>query len=326
MSDHDNMAGQVDPRFEDLPAYALGAVTLDERIRIEKLLAESADARADLAELLEGTDALAGALPDAAPPARLRRRILEAAARHAPAGFVAQRRPVTTPRTGIAAFAISWLRPARMAYAGSGIALAAAIGVAAFFGVQTSRLGTQVDDLHARMSEEHAKVSALEESLVTTSEQAASQRAEMSRLSVANYALQDALRDQRWLTYVTVSEQYQVPNWFVGNSTAPAADAQLAVRSGGNEAVLMVNGLTQPPAGFTYQLYLFRDSDGERVGQRVTEVKVNEIGQARVEFVIPYSIWKYSSAVVRLERVGDPPNPVGAEVLISNTRAVTGAP
>lgn len=71
----------MNPPAEDLrdllPAYALGALEPEERERVEAYLAQSAEARRELADLMEAAAALGAAFPQVPPPPALRQRLLE---------------------------------------------------------------------------------------------------------------------------------------------------------------------------------------------------------------------------------------------------------
>jgi anti-sigma-K factor RskA len=59
-----------------LPAYALGALEPEERERVEAYLAQSAEARRELADLMDAAAALGAAFPQVPPPPALRERLL----------------------------------------------------------------------------------------------------------------------------------------------------------------------------------------------------------------------------------------------------------
>lgn len=86
-----------------LPAYALGALEPEERERVEAYLEQSAEARRELAELVDAAAALGAAFPQVPPPPALRERLL--------ARIRAERRPAPRgrPRPGLwpMAFAVA---------------------------------------------------------------------------------------------------------------------------------------------------------------------------------------------------------------------------
>ena len=162
----------------------------------------------------------------------------------------------------------------------------------------------------AAVSEE---VDLLENDLVTASHVVNAQIDEIIRLRGINASLQSALGDQRWLTYVTLNEEFLVPNWFTGGSSAPGADGQLAVRTVGNEAVFLVSGLPENRDGFEYRLWL----QGLGEWKHATSFQVDESGSARVEFGLDMPISLYTSAVVTREQITGAPIPNGVQVLTS---------
>ena len=131
----------------------------------------------------------------------------------------------------------------------------------------------------------------------------------VSELAIANAALREALRNQSWLTYVAMKEDYRVESWLDDNQAVSSASGIFAVRVIGNEAVFQVNGLEQPRTGFAYTLWLLGNGDPIAV----TQFEVSEIGSATVAFVLPAPFLAYSSLVVtqeRVDRVGPQPSDV----------------
>lgn len=81
---------QEHPYFDDLPAYALGALDVETTAALEAHLKECETCRADLAAYQSVTEGLLLAIPSQTPPARLRRRLhnrLPGAQKVLPFGF-----------------------------------------------------------------------------------------------------------------------------------------------------------------------------------------------------------------------------------------------
>ncbi|MEX0761803.1 MAG: anti-sigma factor [Dehalococcoidia bacterium] len=314
MTQFDERDDNLDPQLEDLAGYALDALSPAERIRVENLLAESEAARSELEELLEGASALGMSVPPRDPPAGLRDRLLNAA----------ESTPQETPAAPVMLTATPTINArrsvlSRLAYASSGTALAASIAVAVFFGFQMARLGNDMESLKQQVEDDQAVIRQLEGQMATTTVQTVQHEAEVSRLAQVNDALKSAMRDQRWLTYVTQNHQWQVPEWFAGGPNAPTASGMLAVNRSSNDAALFVNDLQPAPPGHTYKLWLVRGLSWTPV----TTFDVSEAGQARVDFEIPGgSVFDYSRATVTLEplSVGSSETPAGDEVLKSSSQ------
>ena len=311
----------MDPRFDDLPAYALNALSPAERAAVDALLARSPEARRQLAELQEGTDLLVATVPAVDPPPHLRARILSHAALDV-TGALREAQEVLDhiPEPEEATFGErlrDWFRPARMAYSGASMAMATAIAFAVFFGLQTSRLGNEVNQLEGTLAQQVEIMDRLEQDLTSASTVAAEQIMEVNRLTEANTSLQASLRDQRWLTYVSSNQSWQVPNWFQGNQIAPSANGALAVKRSSNDAVFLVSGLPSAPIGHYYQLWMVTRDGTPLQG---AGFQVDEFGQANVPFEMPGLISEFSGAFVTLETWAKQPGSIGYQVLISETQ------
>ncbi len=100
------------PWEEKAAAYALDALDATERREFEALLANSSDARRDVAELREVVSLLAYAAPPSAPPASLRARVLADAQRVRPIGAarsVREERAGEAPRSRSALALVPYL-------------------------------------------------------------------------------------------------------------------------------------------------------------------------------------------------------------------------
>jgi hypothetical protein len=203
-----------------------------------------------------------------------------------------------------------------VAYAGTSAALMAVIGLSIVFGLENSRLKSEVDTLRTDVSNELTKVQELKDSVDANSQLVASQESEVARLTAVNAALNEALKNQQWLTYVTENEEYRVSDLFTGGSQAPEATGVLSVsETMPGQAVLLVHGLPPAPEGYQYQLWLVRDS----VAEPMASFQVNAAGMAKVEFILPTDINMYESAIVTRERTGvEDTGMPGAQVMIAS--------
>ncbi|MCZ6539372.1 MAG: anti-sigma factor [Chloroflexi bacterium] len=314
--------GETDPRFENLAAYVLDALDDEhERAAVEELIETDSAARAEFDELTEAADLLAIAVPPIAPPARLKARILDQAARE-PVPEVAQLKPLVTVESSRQS--TWWARNFRSGYVVSAAAAMLVVVATGALGIQNNRLGNEIDSLRSELNVEATAVGnlrteladtvtssessiasmkgdmgQLENDLDTTAAMVVHQEEMVSELAVANTALQQALRDQSWLTYVAMKEDYQVESWLAASRGTSIASGLFAVRVVGNEAVFQVHGLDQPQSGFAYTLWLL--GNGEPLA--VKQFEVSEIGSAIVGFTLPAPFFLYSSLVVTQERV-----------------------
>lgn len=314
MTDPNSLEFTVPDPWGDLPGYALNALTADERARVEALVESSPEARDELRRYMEAAENLGKLAREAEPSARVRRLLLAQVDSDIHLMDVAREdaRSVLPIRTSIFS---ALIKPARIAYAGTAAALISVVAIAVVFGLENSRLNSEVGDLRTVVETELAEVDDLRVSVNDMSAQFAEQDVEVARLIAVNAALNEALKDQQWLTYVTQNREYRVPEYLEGSSAAPEANATLAVKNFDDPAVLLVSSLSPAPEGYQYVLSLVRDG----VPDPVATFQVNEAGMARVEFDLPDNIVQYESVFVTLEPLnGDMDTLSGSEVLIAS--------
>ena len=236
-----------------------------------------------------------------------------------------------------------WTKLVQTTYAPAAAAAVLALIVAGGLSFQNNQLGNEIDTLRAEIAVESAVVANLKSDLSTTvsdsETRVATMKTEMdqmeddfgttadlvvhqeqmvSELATANEALRQAIRDQSWLTYVAMNEDYQLASWLASEQTAVQSNASglIAVRMVGNEAVFEVHGLPQPQPGKAYTLWLL----GNGHPQPVSQCEVSEIGSATVVFLLPAPLQYYSSVAVTQEQVNDVgPDPTGIMVLSAET-------
>ena len=298
------------PAFEDLAAHALGVLDDEDNERVLALLEVSPAARAELRELLEGAEVLGMSLPAVDTPPGMKERLLAAAAADGPSVAEAERVPVQPAPEFTSADALRWVlgifRPARLAMATSVAALIVAAVLAGTFGRQTSDLRQETKSL---MDE----IQALESELVQEKASRTNMvsNAEVSRLQETNDALQEALRDQMWLTYVSNNQSWDASEWLTGGSTAPRAHATIVVKRGSQDAVLLVGGLDPLRPGEHYQLWFA--ADGQMTP--MASFQVDRAGTARVPFTFSGNIYDYGGAAVTVETGSNVPAPSAHHVL-----------
>jgi len=337
--DNSELNEQMDPRFQNLAAYALNVLdTEEERRAVEALIDQDAEALAELIELTESTELLANSVPQIDAPPHLKASILKLAE----ADSAPNDAPVSLPSPSGPAW---WTRIFQSGYAVSAAAAVLVIVVAGSLGYQNNQLGNEVDSLRAEVAAEAQLVAQLQSDLSTTlndsETRVASMKSEMevmedefgstvqmlnhqeemvSKLAVANDALQQALLEQSRFTYLAMQDGYELASW-LGNSQqvstpGPGAAGLMAVRYVGNEAVFQVHGLEQPLDGYTYTLWLMGYGDPRPVAQ----FGVSEIGSATIAFLLPAPLQYFSSVLVTQERVdGLGSDPSGTMVLTTDS-------
>ena len=343
MGNNDDM----DPRFENFAAYVLDALdNEEERAAVEALIETDSAARAEFDELTDAADLLAIAVPPVAPPPELKARILEQA--------VCEPLPEVAWLTPVAGVQKRyqpnwWSRTFQSGYVISATAAVLVLVAAGMLGLQNNNLGHEIDLLRSELNVEATAVASLRSelsaTLVDAENRAVSMKGEMdqmedefgvtvamvvhqeemvSELAAVNTALKQALRDQSWLTYVSMKGGYQVESWLADRRTTSIASGLFAVRVIGNEAVFQVHGLEQPVPGFAYTLWLL--GNGEPIA--VSQFEVSEIGSATIGFSLPAPFLLYSSLVVtqeRIDRIGTQPSNVQFLSADANCRASVGS-
>lgn len=298
MTDPNSLEFTVPDPWGDLPGYALNALSSEERARVDALLETSPEAREELRQFMEAAENLSKLAQEAVPSARVRRLLLAQADSDLHLIGVAQeeaRSVLPLKKPVLKAF----LKPARLAYAGTAAAVISVVAIAVIFGLENSRLNSDVVQLKDVVEVELSDVDELRVSVEDMRALFAEQDAEVARLTAVNAAMNEALKDQQWLTYVTQNREYRVPEYLQGGPQAPEAYATLAVKNFDDPAVLLVTGLPPAPEGYQYMLSLVRDE----LPDSVATFQVNEAGMARVEFQLPNNIVQYESVVVTLEAI-----------------------
>ena len=327
----------MDPRYENLAAYVLDALDQDdERESVEILIENDPEVAAEYRELAEVADHLAIGVPPVAPSVQLKSRIMELASRDsAPTQFTPQPVARTVPW---------WKRAFRSGVATSAVAAVLVLVVAGVLTAQNSQLSNEVSILRSELTSESTAVAIIKSELSTTlndsETKVASMKTEMdqmedefgattkmvvhqeemmSELATANMALRQTLRDQSWLTYVTMREDYQLTSWLANSEASTpetSASGLIAVSVVDPTAVLQVQGLEQPQPGFAYTLWLM----GNGAPRPVLQFEVSEIGSANVVFQLPAPLFEYTSVIItqeRLNAIGR--NPSGTMVISAET-------
>ncbi len=303
----------ADPYFEDLAAYALGALDVDARRELEAHIETCPICLAELDELMEASSALAVAAPPVEPPSELRARIMarldeedllqvqESAAAPEPPT------PIDSPRR-------AWRRVG-VGYTAMAATLVAAVAVSVGLLLTTSRLGDRVDELEVQVSTEATAVTEL--ALTSTEaegdvvEIADETRQTVSRLGAANERLQKMLRDEMELSRLRSIETTKT-TYFKGTESANEALGTLDTgHQSAKIGILRVYGLPPAPEGYVYQLWLMHGGLRRSIGT----FEVDSMGYAWIELPVPASGVEYLLGGVTLEPEGGSPEPTGNKVL-----------
>ena len=182
-----------------------------------------------------------------------------------------------------------------------------------------TELATTMSDSEIKVASMKTEMDQMEDEFGATTEMVVHQEEMVSELATANSALRQALRDQSWLTYVAMREDYQLTSWLANSEDSTpetAASGLIAVSVVDDKAVLQVQGLEQPQPGFAYTFWLM----GDGAPRPVFQFEVSEIGSANVAFLLPAPLFNYSSVIItqeRLNAIGR--NPSGTMVISAET-------
>ncbi len=313
MTDPDNLDFTVPDPWGDLAGYALNALSPEERERVDALLESSPEARDELRRFTEAAENLAHLAPDVEPSYRVKRLLMAQVDSDLHLRGVAQEdaRAVNPPSTPLLR---RLLRPVHVAYTGAAAAIVALVAVTAVSITENSRLDSDLASLRQDIEQSRGELAALQTSIDEAQAHFVVQDAEVARLRTINAGLEEALKNQQWLTFVTQNREYRVPEYLEGSAEAPEAIGTLAVKNFDDEAVFLVSSLAPAPQGYQYMLSLVQDG----VPTPVAAFQVNEAGQGRVEFVLPGSISEYDSAVVTLEAFGTIDDLSGQPVMVAS--------
>lgn len=341
---------RIDSYFEDLPAYALGALDPDARLALEAHLEGCPVCSAELEELADASSALAALVPAVEPPpgvkdglmSRLDREVAlqRALGREASHGRASARTHAWTDRIGL--FVIR----TRLRYVATVLAVAGVVAISAGVLVTFNRvddletqlsseatavtqamaiskgalaksnlLDDRVDDLETRLSAEATAVTELAQSVTVPVDEplteAEDTKQTVSRLAAANERLQKILRDQMRLISLRSIASTRT-TFFTG--IGPADDAIGTLVTGHRSdasGILMVYGLPAMQPGYVYQLWLIYNGERRNIGTFV----VDSMGYAWLKVMLPEGGVEYLRGGVTIEPVPGSSAPTGTKVL-----------
>ncbi len=288
-----------DAFVESVAAYAVGALSADERLALESHLAECPRCQAELRELHRVTAGLALA-PDAEmPPPALRGKVLAYAAAHpqstatqaADARQTARRPPAPAPtsfsRTGV----LDRPRTKQPLPSWVNLALAASLGLAALAGLYAWALSSQVRSLR--------------EMVTATADEADRLRDDLLQ------SRQDTARLIQTVTVVTAPDMQRVT--LKGQTDFAGATAQ-AFWSPTQGIVFNAEQLPALTPDRIYQLWVVQGNTVASAG--IFDVRPN--GSASLTVPLPANITRVDAMAVSLELAPGVPSRVGPVVLMGN--------
>jgi anti-sigma-K factor RskA len=305
-NDHEHAESQLE-------AYVLGALDLDERAKVEALLAASPERREELRRLREVTGMLPYAAAPATPPDRVRERLM--------ARIAASARPAAEPVRPVAGPAP---RP-RSRWLASAVAVAATLMLA--LGGLTLALGSGVARLEATNRELRATLAALQGSLADTQArqeelagQVAEGRRQLEQLGAELAAGEERLAELRAelaqdeYVIAFVSAPGVATRQLTAAQSGLGAQGEMYMYPGNASAVVLFSGLPPLAPGEVYQFWL---ADGQgQVGAATFIVDGSGIGHIVVE--APREVNAFSQVMVTVEPAGGSSTP-SAEVVLEGS-------
>lgn len=315
----------------NLAAYALGALDAAEAEEVELYIEFNEDAARELDAMLETVAAVGMLVGTDEPSESLKQQILDAvevesAAKRVDASvslLTHIEREVANDAEPVTVDSRPWYQRlthgigfGKLAFATSMAALLVATIVAVQLGADNVALNRRVAEtaLSVQASTDYANMvlrelddarAALNAAEVRMQQQAT----QIESMSESNDALRESFTDQISLTYATLQQQYQTPDWLPDSSAHSGGYMYLLESRFGPEAALVIGGVAPAPPGEEYRLYLTSGDTAEYV----VSFNMNRVGYGTVTFPIPAPLSGYDGAHITRESVVDPPDPTLAE-------------
>lgn len=313
----------------DFPAYALGVLAGEDRRAVEELVERDAEAAEELAEMLETVAEFSARVGTAAPPISVRRQLISAA--NAEGGEAYEQSAfsslvshlenrITVEETEYEHdLKTIWQRLGNVFTAGR-LAFATSIASFAIVGIMAIQLGSDNVQLNRKVTDMEREVattyahaqnllndmSSTEQMLTHAHERISKQDQEIVRMSELNDALRTSMNDQISLTYATLRNEYNTPEWQPDAALAGNGYAYLLEHHRRPLGALVVGGVESAPPGEEYRLYLVREGDDPVY---TASFNLNQAGYGTVLFELTLPLSLYDGAHITLERIDDPPDP-----------------
>lgn len=313
----------------DFPAYALGVLDDEGRIAVEELIDRDAEAAEELAEMLDTVAEFSARIGEATPPIALRRRLISAANAEGGEAFEAsaftslvshlENRITIEEAEYEHDLKNIWQRVGSVFTAGR-LAFATSIASFAIVGIMAIQLGTDNTQLNRKVSDMESEVatayayaqellndmSSTEQMLTHAHERISRQDQEIVRMTELNDALRTSMNDQINLTYATLRNEYNSPDWQPDTVLSGNGYAYLLEHQRRPVGALVVGGVEKAPPGEEYRLYLVREGDEPFYA---ASFNLNQAGYGTVLFDLTLPLSLYDGAHITRERIADPPDP-----------------
>ncbi len=316
--------------FADLPAYALHALDDEEaQIAVENLVENDPEAEKELEELLDTVADMSFRVGTATPPPELRERLMATvsadpdavknqAAYSSLVSHLEERIVTDQVETEYHETESLWQRftsiftTGRIAVATSAASFAVVAIIAVQLGTDNAELNRKIADMEREVAAAYANTESIYDEVLTTEQlltqaydRLSQQDAEIGRMSAVNDALRDSINDQISLTYATLRNEYQSPEWQPDAALSNGGYAYILEHKQHPVGALVIGGVQKAEAGEEYRLYLV----GEDGPHFVVSFDMNEAGYSTVLFDLPFPLSNYRGAHITLEQADSQPDP-----------------
>ncbi len=312
----------------DFPAYALSALDDDAQRAVEELIERDPDAAAKLEKMLETVADFSAQVGEEEPPLTVRQNLLASVKTEVgvSGNALAFSTLVSHLEQRIAADEIEdeavkpglWERIGGVVTAGR-LAFATSVASLSIVGIMAVQLGADNVELNRRLAESERMVSAAyahteevaadmtaaEQLLSHAHDRISEQDREIVRMTEINDALRTSMNDQISLTYATLRNEYQSPDWQPDAAMNMEGYAYLLEHKRRHLGALVIGGVEKAPLGQEYRLYLI----GSDEPHYVTSFDMNEAGYGTVLFELSDPLSNYLGAHITLEQSSEPPDP-----------------
>ena len=311
----------------DFPAYALGALDEEERRAVEELVQRDLNAADELSEMLDTVAELSLRVGEASPAPALRQHLVSAAG--AESGVVSQRsafsslvshleRRITIEETEYEHDRKNvWQRLGGLVTAGR-LAFATSIASFVVVAIMAIQLGTDNVELNRKLTDMEREADAAhihtqsiiddilktEQMLLQAHDRISRQDQEIVRMSEVNDALRSSMNDQISLTYATLRDEYESPEWQPEATLTNEGYVYLLEHKRRPLGALVIGGVEKAPPGEEYRLYLLGDDEPHYIAS----FDMNEAGYSTVLFKLTSPLSSFNGAHITRERVIDPPD------------------
>ncbi len=314
--------------IEDFPAYALGALDDEDRRAVEELIERDIDAADELAEMLDTVAQFSAKIGEAAPPTTLRHQVISAA--NADSDVVNQQSAFSSLVSHVEHRIMIeetefdhdsknvWQRlgglmtAGRLAFATSIASFAVVVIMAVQLGADNVALNRKLTDMERDVAAAHNHTQSMiddmlktEQMLVQAHDRISRQDQEIVRMSEVNDALRSSMNDQISLTYATLRNEYESPEWQPEAALANEGYVYVLEHKSRPLGALVIGGVEKAPPGEEYRLYLI----GGEEPHYVASFDMNEAGYSTVLFKLTSPLNSFNGAHITRERIIDPPDP-----------------